>query len=486
MLKSLGLWLLLVFGICFLAAAQIQDGQLYLEILLAEGNSLNIKSRDSSAATLTVTELNSPISRQLEGNLSISFMNRDKLPFWGFLNRIEPANLQNDEQEQVIQESIIWQNGKLMLKKDRLVFEPTSFANKDEALLYASEVGIPSKQVQAIPMINTTVKISAADRDYYFETPLHIKSAKDIQVGSLNLGFSGEFILKAIGEKLVLTHYLSLEEYVGGVIQNEIGAAAPIQALKTQAVAARTHAIKLLLYNRHRSDGYDLCNTTHCQVYKGQYLSNANIRAAVNETKAEIMCFDGLITDATYHSSCGGKTDSSLNIWKGTALPYLMGVTCIAACDSLDLSTESGAKAWLDTSLSDPEASSWEKASLNWTKEISRSRLANNLGLSSINKIEILKRGNSGRIILMRITGNKSVTLDNEYKIRQAFGNLPSSFFYISSSGSNIKMKGKGSGHGVGMCQVGALRLARAGWSYEQILQRYYPGTQIIKDWLDQ
>jgi SpoIID/LytB domain protein len=487
MRKYLLLWLLSALLVIPLTAAEIKDNTLYLEVLLAEGKSLNLKSRDSSAAVLTITEINSPIVRQIEGKqLSISFMNRDKLPFWGFLNCIEPIGLHAMDEENVIRQTIVWEDGKLRLKNERMVFEPISFGNKDEALLYASETGIPTQQIRAIPMINATVKISTGANDYYFETPLHIKSEQDIQVGGLNLGFSGEFILKAMGENLVLTQYLSLEDYVGGVIQNEIGSNAPMEALKTQAVAARTHAIKLLLYNRHTPDGYDLCNGTHCQVYKGQHLSNANIRTAVSETAGEVLTMDGVIADATYHSSCGGKTDSSSNIWKGKPLAHLMGVTCISDAESLDLSTESGAKAWLNTKLSDPDASSWERASLNWSRQISRSKLANNLGLKSISKIEVLKRGNSGRIILMKVSGNKTVTLDNEYKIRQAFGNVPSSFFYITSFGSTISLKGKGSGHGVGMCQVGVLRLARTGEQYPQILEKYYPGTTISRDWIEQ
>ncbi|HPV14535.1 MAG TPA: SpoIID/LytB domain-containing protein [Candidatus Cloacimonadota bacterium] len=486
MRKTCLLWLLFALLIIPLTAAELKDNALYLEVLLAEGKSLNLKSRDSNPALLTITEVNSPIERQVQGNtFSISFMNRDKLPFWGFLNCIEPIGLHSMDDENVIRQTIVWEDGKLKLKNERMIFEPISFGNKEEALLYASETGIPAQQIRAIPMINATVKISTGADDYYFETPLRIKSAKDIQVGGLNLGFSGEFILKAMGEKLVFTQFLSLEDYVGGVIQNEIGSSAPMEALKTQAVAARTHAIKLLLYNRHTADGYDLCNNTHCQVYKGQYLSNTNIHTAVSETAGEVLTLDGVLADATYHSSCGGKTDSSTNIWRSTPLDHLMGVTCISDCDSLDLSTESGTKAWLIITLSDPEASSWEKATLNWSRQISRSKLAKNLGLNSISNIEILKRGHSGRIILMKITGNKTVTLNSEYKIRQAFGNLPSSFFYITSFGSTISLKGKGSGHGVGMCQVGVLRLARTGWKYPQILEKYYPGTMISRDWIE-
>lgn len=467
-------------------AAELIDGQLWLEIFLDSGTQITMKSRDARTPSFTITEIGSPISKQVEGNLKLSFMNWDKLPFWGLLNRVEPLTAASDDGDFAMRQSYNWIDGKLALKKEKLIFEPDSFNTQATAQRYAEELGIPRSQVQAIPMLNATVKVLAGNNEHYFETPLRIKSDRDIQIGGLNLAFGGEFVIKAIGEKLVITHFLTLENYVGGVIQNEIGSNAPLEALKTQAIAARTHAVSLLLYNRHQGDGYDLCNSTHCQVYKGQHLSNANIITAVQATEHEVLISNGRIADATYHSACGGKTDSSANIWKGAPISHLMGVTCIEAADSLDLSTESGARLWLDSKLNDPEASNWEKSSLQWKRDISRTRLASNLGLTKLSKIEIIKRGHSGRILQMRFTGSKTVTLDSEYKIRQAFGGLPSSFFYIASSGSTIVVKGKGAGHGVGMCQIGVLRLARSGWSYPDILSMYYPGTLISKDWMPQ
>ncbi|MDZ4182346.1 MAG: SpoIID/LytB domain-containing protein, partial [Candidatus Cloacimonadaceae bacterium] len=290
---------------------------------------------------------------------------------------------------------------------------------------------------------------------------------------------------------------LPLEDYVGGVIQNEIGNSAPIEALKAQAIAARTHAVSLLLYNRHKSDGYDLCNATHCQVYKGKHLSNDNIVRSVIETKYQIMVYGARVADATYHSSCGGRTDSSANIWKGTPLPFLMGVACWDDCDSLDLTNEKNARAWIDTKVVSPGASSWERATLQWEKTVTRTTLENNLGIKSLRRIEINKRGTSGRIVSMTFVGNNRVTLDSEYRIRQVFGGLSSSFFYIkgtysSSKGAivmqvptKLQVKGKGSGHGVGMCQVGTLKRARDGMAYTDILQTYYPGTSLSDKWME-
>lgn len=483
--KALAL-ILFIFVATGLFGAQIIDSELWLEVSLDSASQIRLKSADNQAPAFTVSEIGSPISKQLQGELTISLINTDKLPFWGLLNRIEPLQSPLDSEDYATRQSFAWQDSSLVLKYEKMVFEPQSFGTQAAAQFYAQQTGIPLKQVQAIPMLNATVKIQAGNTQHYFETPLLIKTQRDIQIGDQKLSYGGQFILKASGEKLLITHFLSLEDYVGGVIQNEIGSSAPMEALKTQAITARTHAVSLLLYNRHKADGYDLCNGTHCQVYKGQYLSNTNIRRAVAETSGMILISNSRVADATYHSACGGKTDSSANIWKGTPLPHLMGVTCIVEADSLDLSTETGARQWINTRVEDSGASSWEKATLQWTRSISRAALAKNLGISRLSKIEILKRGHSGRIIQMRFTGSRTLTLDSEYKIRQVFGGLPSSFFYITASGSTISVKGKGSGHGVGMCQVGVLRLARAGWTYEPILQYYYPGTSLIRDWIRQ
>ncbi|MDZ4122497.1 MAG: SpoIID/LytB domain-containing protein, partial [Candidatus Cloacimonadaceae bacterium] len=231
-------------------------------------------------------------------------------------------------------------------------------------------------------------------------------------------------------------------------------------------------------------------------VYKGRHLLNQNILTAVEQTKGEILVYEGRIASATYHSSSGGKTDSSQNIWRGNFYPYLCGVTVYPEAESYDLTTETDAKKWINFKLQTNGMSSWERQSLSWSKSISRSQLAKNLSLSRINTIEIVRRGFSGRILSLRFNGD--VLLEGEYRIRQAFGNLPSSFFYIegnqgrSKDGNplytvheTIKLNGKGSGHGVGMCQVSTLQKARAGENYKDILSTFYPGTEIIDKWLE-
>jgi stage II sporulation protein D len=207
-----------------------------------------------------------------------------------------------------------------------------------------------------------------------------------------------------------------------------------------------------------------------------------------------VMMYEGKIADGVYHSSCGGKTESNQNAWSGTPIPYLQGVACYPELDSIDLSVESDAVQCINTKISTSDMASWEKRSEMWERELTKATLEKNSGVSGLQTLEILKRGVSGRIIKLKLIGNNSVILDNEWKIRQQFGGLPSSFFYITNRkniGSRtyklpetINIKGKGSGHGVGLCQVGTLQKARQGWKWDAILLHYYPKVELGTEWL--
>ena len=478
-----------------LAAAEIRDGQLWLEVLLASGNKIEFASPNSTEPVISVSEKNAPISRVFTGRLSIELFNTDKLAFWGFLNRSEPWTSQP---EGYLAEKFVWQDSSLVIQKENLVFEETTFPGLDSARRYAQETGIPENQIRSLPLINSTVRVTTDEgAEQYFETPLLIHSDRPVYIGGIQLGFAGDFILKSVGGKMVVNHFIPLEQYVSGVVQNEIGNDAPLEALKAQAIAARSHAVDLLLYNRHQNDGYDLCSGTHCQVYKGEYLLNDAVREAVQATSGEILTIKGKIAPSLYHSACGGKTESSVNVWGGDPLPHLLGVTCIPEAQSYDLSQESQARLWIETEVSTSGLTSWEKGALSWEKSIPRQTLAKNLGLAYLSRIIINKRGFSGRITDMSFIGEVPIRLTSEYKIREAFGQAKSSFFYIRGPyavnddgsveivpGGTVSIKGKGSGHGVGMCQVGARRMAAQGVSYREILSHYYPGTSISSDWM--
>ena len=481
MRKSL---LILLFIGSLLGAAEFRDGTLYLEVNLASGLKLSLES-DS----LIITDVTELFQENLQGKVEIAMPSTELENRYGIIDRIEEGRTE-DPNDAVHRAYFAWEDDHLILKQQSIYYRPESFSTISRAQQYVEALGSSSRDIQLIPIVDATVSLKdALGQSYFFESPLKIVSDQ-LWIG--DLCYDGEFRLKVVEDKLVLNQIIPLEEYIAGVVPNEIGNYSPTEALKAQAVAARTHAVNLLLYNRHSNDGYDLCNGTHCQVYKGKYLRNDAIEEAVVETAAEIMTTIGRVADATYHSSCGGKTDSSVAIWNGSYIPHLSGSTCIPEANHYDLSTEAGAASWLNIKPQTYGMSTWEQGTLHWERQLSRKNLAKKLGLVRINSIQILERGRSGRILKLKIKGDKEVILSGEYKIRQAFEGLPSSYFCFAGQAgkstiyppATIVIQGRGSGHGVGMCQVGALRMARNGLEYADILQVYYPKTVISTDWI--
>ena len=474
--------------------AEYRDGKLWLDILLNSGTELTVTAPPGKAPGFLLSETDSPIQKRIPESFSIRLANPEKLAYWGVLRYSEPWR---EDSGGVMREQFAWRDSQLVIDRLNLVYDEFDYPDRESACLRAAELGLGRNQVESIPMLNSTVVVrTASGEKHYFETPLSLHSFGPLRIDGSKLDFEGEFRVKTSNGQVLISQVIDLEEYLAGVIQNEIGSNAPAEALKAQAVAARTHAVNLLLSNKHKSEGYDLCSGTHCQVYKGKHLQNQAILDAVRQTAGEVALYLDGVAETTYHSACGGKTESSANVWKGSPRDYLNGVECLPASAGFDLSSEKGIRAWIGTPLSFPDMSSWEKASLSWSKSISKAALARNLGLSYINRIVINKRGASGRILDISFYGSGSVNLNSEYRIRQAFGGVSSSAFYIVggfgeangrvtiSPGATLNLKGRGSGHGVGMCQVGALRMARQGSSYREILEHYYPGVTISKLWI--
>lgn len=481
-------FLVLFLGLfCFLAAAHFEDGVLYLKINIASGASLSFESVGGS---LQISDESGLFERSFVGNIQISIVNPEATMLYGIL---DPQRQYSALEEASIRHYFAWEEGKVVLKEELQYFFPYSFHSLEEAQDYALEYGFPFRNIRPVSISNSTLLVrDNKGQKHYYESPIMLKSSGELRVDGLLYG--DRFEINVFQGKVQLNQVVALEEYIAGVLPNEIGPFSPLEALKAQAIAARSHAVSLLVYNRHNDAGYDLCSGTHCQVYKGKYLRNAQILEAVMDTAGEILYLDNRVADAVYHSSCGGKTDASSKIWKGAPLKHLDGSLCIEEAEGYQLDTEEGAFRWLQQDILSPDMKEWEKRTVDWQRSISRTDLARNLGMKHVDKMEILERSSSGRLLKLSFQGSEELVLDSEYKIRQAFGNLPSSFFYIKGqSGKSqitlpkqIEIVGRGAGHGVGMCQVGALRRARAGESYSEILSLYYPFTTISADWIKQ
>jgi len=304
--------------------------------------------------------------------------------------------------------------------------------------------------------------------------------------------------------RLVVINILPVEEYLKGVLPSEMPDTFPIEALKAQAVAARSEALAKIGH-AHKQDPYDLCADVHCQVYSGLTKKSKHTDRAVKETRGLVLWNNHKICDAVYSAVCGGHTEDAKNVWGGQDTEYLKGKydgPYFLKQKYGSLQNESNLRKWIDRSPpafcnstgSVPSSLNYTKKYFRWEKTVTQDELEKSVkkttgqDIGMIKELEVLSRGVSGRIIQMRIWGTKgSVLLNRELKIRKALSGttLWSSCFYVepgytvSGIPQTFKFKGAGFGHGVGMCQTGAAMMAIKGASFIQILNHYYQGSRL-------
>ena len=261
------------------------------------------------------------------------------------------------------------------------------------------------------------------------------------------------------GEKgLLVVNELPLEEYLVGLINCEISSAWPIEAVKAQAVIARTYALNRK--EARRTALYQLESSVIDQVYDGCEIEDSRARRAVSDTAGEVLTYDGAIIQAFYHSSCGGRTESSENVW-GKRLPYLSGVDC-------------------EYCLLSP-SSAWEqKISLQDIEK--KMKIAGYL-VSGVTDIRAGQRNNRGRLKNIVIVSTRGEMTVPAVQFRKAMGYavVKSTNFTVKVVNGEASFSGVGNGHGVGLCQWGAKQRALAGFGYAEILSYYYPGTKLTK-----
>jgi stage II sporulation protein D len=276
--------------------------------------------------------------------------------------------------------------------------------------------------------------------------------------------FSGSYpahIEQRAGRVLV-TVTMPLEEYVAAVLMAESGDFENVESQKAMAVVARTYAMRFL--GQHAKEGFDFCDTTHCQVF-GWKGTNAAVRGAVNATRGEMLRFDGKLAQTFYHQSCGGTTAAAREAWPTVTEAYLTSHE--------------------DRYCAVRGVLKWESAI--GVADLERALLA--AGIASPtdwSAIEIVARSESGRAQRLKLSGgNGGGTAVSASTFRFAvdrelgWNKIRSDLYDVRNVGGQIIFSGRGSGHGVGLCQAGAEEMAREGKSYREILNFYYPGTEI-------
>ncbi len=267
-----------------------------------------------------------------------------------------------------------------------------------------------------------------------------------IRVGGFRI--RGDLVIRLRSARLQLINVLPLEEYLVGVVGAEMPPAFPLEALKAQAVAARTYAL------RKKLDAADA--STHLgtgvlhQVYRGLSRHDEKVRQAVEATRGEILTFDLEPIEAYFHASCGGRTESG-QAALGRDLPYLQPVAC--PCEKLALN--------------------------KWELSVSGTDLKALFGIPEGSSLGIAARSGTGRVRTLSLGSNRFL---DAVELRQKLGydRLKSLWFGLErGNAGGIKLSGKGHGHGAGMCQWGARAYAAQGRGYREILLHYYPGVEV-------
>lgn len=262
--------------------------------------------------------------------------------------------------------------------------------------------------------------------------------------------------------KLLAINWVLLDDYLKATLPREMPPNFHPEALKAQAVAARSFTFRRL--NRHRQWGYDLCDHAPCQVYGGVDAEHPNTNAAVDATAGEVLMYEGRVIDAVYTGNCGGHTAPVEVAMAGTRpLPFLQGVP----------DADSNGKPYCSLAPS----GAWE---LTLTREELSRRFAQ---AGRVRELRLIRRTAGGHAQQIQIRGDRATLTLAGAEFRNTLGatRVRSLMFEIQPQQNGWKLVGRGSGHGAGMCQWGAHGRALAGQTYQQILEAYYPGATLQK-----
>lgn len=255
----------------------------------------------------------------------------------------------------------------------------------------------------------------------------------------------GDVVVLKGKDGLQVVNVLALEEYLVGVLGSEMPKSFPIEALKAQAVAARTYALNKKL--EQYGQPFHLGSSVTSQVYKGLEAEDARTREAIAATRGLVITWMLQPIEAYFHASCGGRTESGLEAL-GRDLPYLQPVDC--PCGKL--------------------------ATSHWTLTLGTADLKS-LGAAKGAGVQVQGRSATGRARRVEV-GSRSVDAVT-FRERLGYMRLKSLAFDVEKSKEGFVLEGRGFGHGAGLCQWGARVYADKGWDFRKILQHYYPGTEL-------
>lgn len=275
-----------------------------------------------------------------------------------------------------------------------------------------------------------------------------ISSDSPIYVDKIKRNYGGAISFRVNNKKLDIVNRVDMDEYLKGVLPKEMSPSFPMESLKAQALCSRSFAINN--YNKFIKNGYNLDDTTRSQVYYGKDVEEKTTNKAVEETIGQVIKYDGKVAETIFCASSGGYTVASSEAWGGNSVPYLI-------------------------SKEDPYSVH------PWKYELKNSDLKK-LNLSDVFGVS-LDYTNSNRVNNLTFSTSKGDVEIKATDFRQKIGNtiIKSTLFDVNVIGNKVFVSGKGYGHGVGMSQYGAVEMAKKGSNYKDIIEFYFPGTNIEK-----
>ncbi len=292
--------------------------------------------------------------------------------------------------------------------------------------------------------------------------------------------------------RLALVAVVPLEELLRGLVPSEMPASSPLEALKAQAVTARSNVLAQL-GTRHLADPYVICAEVHCQAYRGAGAVHPRTDEAIRATAGEALFgkADRTLVDGVYSALCGGHGEDNDAVWPVAPSASLRGQPDLANGDAAawagKLKDEGVLRRFLvapiDAWCKRPAAA--RKDRFRWERRFTPADLdllAGPLGVGEVRRLAVMARGVSGRATVLRVEGaDGAADVSGELRIRRLLRNLPSAMFVIDREGEEWVLRGGGWGHGAGMCQWGAVGRAEAGQGYRQILRAYFSGAEVAR-----
>lgn len=278
---------------------------------------------------------------------------------------------------------------------------------------------------------------------------------------------------------------LPFEDYLAGVLPGEMPAGWPMEALKAQALAARSDTLAHLGL-KHELEGYDFDDSEANRVYAGHGARHPRTDEAVRETAGIVIAQGSRIVPAVFCSNAGGWTAANDTAWSSPADSALRPVGDFppGANPAPGGPVAYGIERWLTTRP--PAYSAGDNRFFRWRQTRTREELTRQVNqrhaVGSVQRIELGSRASCGRLEWVRVVGSTdTVTIRKELPIRLAFGGLPSAMFIVHEQAGSTTFIGGGRGHGVGLCQHGARGMAMAGHAYEVIVRHYFTGIELRK-----